>query len=163
MDDLKTIRNRCDILLAAANVSGDAILINKLNKVKEFLKNDNCFVGVDTKTARYNLLRLGYDFDQADEIYNYYNKVEVFSGLLEFSDNEGNLIQVEAMLSPSVEDYYIFDNGLIFKLNNKNNNFYYLSDGKWIYDAELQRKFYDSGYNYDRIFYKKKSSDSPRR
>lgn len=163
MDDLKTIRNRCDVLLAAANVSGDGILINRLNMVKDFLKDDNCFVGVDTKTARYNLLRLGYDFDQADEIYNYYNKVEVFSGLLEFSDNEGNLIQVEAMLSPSVEDYYIFDNGLIFKFNNKNNNFYYLSDGKWIYDAELQRKFYDSGYNYERIYHKKKSNDSPRR
>lgn len=163
MDDLNIIRKRCDILLAAANNCGDKKRFDELKKIKKFLENDKCFMETDEFTVTYTLADLGYTLEQANDIYEYFNRVGILPGLLEYTDNEGNVIQIEAMLSPDVEDYYKFDNGNIFKFDNKKQKFYSLNNGKWVYDAELQRKFYDSGYNYERISYKITKKDSPRR
>lgn len=151
MESLETIRNRCDILLAAAKTSNNEERVELLTRVKEFLKNDNCFVGA--YKYRYYLLALGYDFDQINEVYDYYNDIKVFLGLLEYTDKNGNVCQKEAMLCPSVEIYYIFDNGIIFKLNKNNHMFYSLVDGNWVYDVDVERMFYDAQYNYKPIKY----------
>lgn len=154
MDDLNAIRSRCDLLLAAANVSGDKKRIDKLIEVQNFLKNDNCFNNTDEIDCTYFLLRLGYDFDEAEEIYNSFNKIQTVLGILEYIDKSGKIHQVEAMLCPMTEDYYMFDNGLIFKFDNRSNKFYSLIDGDWVHNGSLQKKFYSSEYNYQRIKYK---------
>ena len=163
MDNLKTVRNRCDVLLAAANVSGDKERINTLLEVQEFLKDDNCFVQADEFKFTYFMLSLGYNFDQLNKIYDYYNNIKTYSGILEYTDGDGNVFQEEAILCPDVEDYYMFDNGLIFKFDNRKNKFYSLIDGEWIYNSNLEKKFYDSEYDYERIQYKIIEKDFPRR
>ena len=154
MDNLNTIRSRCDLLLAAANVSGDKKRVDKLIEVQKFLSDDNCFSSVNEVDCTYFLLRLGYDFDEAKQIYDSFNTVQTVLGVLEYIDKNGNLHQFEAMLCPDVEDYYMFNNGLIFKFNNKSNKFYSLVDGDWVHNGGLQKKFYSSEYDYERIKYK---------
>jgi len=154
MDDLNVIRSKCDMLLAAANMTGDKKRIDKLLEVKKFLKQDNCFTNTNEVDCTYFLLRLGYDFDEAEEIYNRFNNISLVSGILEYVGKDGNLYQIETMLCPEIEDYYMFDNGLIFKFDNKNNKFYSLIDGNWVYNGSLQKKFYSGEYNYERIKYR---------
>lgn len=154
MTNLKKIIERCDVLLAAANMSNDKKRIEQLNEIKKFLSDNNCFVNTDKIKCTYYLLRLGYDFDEADEIYDEFNKVQEFFGVLEYIDSNGKLFMQHAILKPNVEDYFMFDNGIIFKFDNKKNKFYLLLDGEWVYDGSLQRKFYSSEYSYVRLKYK---------
>lgn len=163
MDILQSIRSRCSMLLAAAVINDDKKRIKKLSEIEKFLKNDNCFVGASSIDSMYVLLELGYNLDQVNEIYNSFNQIDVLSGLLEYVDESGNVVSVEALLCPSIEDYYKFKDGMIFKFNKNEQCFYYLIDGKWKYNGELQRKFYDTSYDYDSIGYKIITKDSPRR
>lgn len=154
MSDLKQLRDRCDMLLAAANVSGDTKRINQLNEIKQFLAREDSFLKVDQVKCIYFLVRLGYDFEEANEIYNKFNKIELLPGILEYTDNKGNVFQKEALLCPKIDDYYMFDNGLIFKFDNMEKKFYALINGQWVHDGSIQKKFYSSEYNYERIKYK---------
>lgn len=163
MYDLQTIRDRCNSLLAAAVISGDKKRIDELFEAKKFLEKDDCFVDADELKSMLILCDLGYSLSQTDEIYENFNKVEILLGFLEYIDKDGELIQVEAMLSPSIEDYYKFTDNLIFKFNKKNKKFYSLIDGEWVYDGDLERKFYDAEYDYTSIGYKIVMKDSPRR
>ena len=125
--------------------------IEKLEQYKQFLRNDNCFVGADPVKSLYCLLELGYAPDEIHKIYDYYNKIPTYRGYLKYTDQNGDTIRTEAILRPSVEDYYKFDAGLIFKFDKNNQGYYYLVDGKWKYNGDIQRRFYNLNYDYDSI------------
>lgn len=148
---IDAVRIRYNSTLSEAKRNRNKAKIEKLEQYKQFLKKDDCFVGADPIKSLYCLLELGYNPDEVHKIYDYYNRVPTYRGYLKYVDKNGDTIRTEAILRPSVEDYYKFDTGLIFKFSKNDQGYYYLADGKWKYDGDIQRKFYNLNYDYDSI------------
>lgn len=148
MYSLVTFRSKCDVLLKNAIDEGDQICINKYKKIKSFLSNDDCFKGVDDLFIVYVLDNLGYNINQINEFVDIVKRVELFDGILEYTDSNGNLVQIETLVNPEFEGYYKFNKGPIFKYNSVDKKFYMLVDDTWVYDGGLERKFDDSGSDY---------------
>ena len=56
------------------------------------------------------LENLGYSSYEIKYIYNYFNEYEMVEGMLEYVDDNGNLVQYETSVNLKVESYYKFIN-----------------------------------------------------
>lgn len=148
MDDMMSIRSRCDILLENAIANNDQQRIKQMQAINKFLRNDNCFVAMDKEFCLFLLMQLGYSEEQAIQIYDAFNNVEFYDGTLEYVGDNGELVILNSLLNPEVEEYYRFVRGNVFKYNKMEDKFYAFSNGRWEFDADLERKFYDVGYDY---------------
>ena len=144
-------RNKCDLLLDNAKKNDNQDNVDKYQRIKNFLSDDNCFVGARKIYVSFVLENLGYNDDEIKNIYNNFNGYEMVEGTLEYVDNNGNLVQYETLVNPKVESYYKFDNGSIFKYNAIEKDYYLLFDDKWVYDGSIQKKIDDLGYDYDLV------------
>lgn len=149
--NIDDFRNKCDILLENAKKNGNQDVISRFERIEKFLSDDNCFVGARKVFVYFVLENLGYNDDEIKNIYNYYNGYEMFDGILEFVDDNGELIQIKTLVNPKIESYYKFVKGPVFKYNTIERDYYYLFDGKWIYDGGLQMKIDNLEYDYDLI------------
>ena len=148
MYSLDTFRSKCDVLLKDAVDKGDQVSIDKYSEIKSILSSDDCFRNVDNLFIVYVLDSLGYNIDQINEFLDIAKQIELFDGILEYTDNNGNLVQIETLVNPEFEGYYKFNKGPIFKYNSVDKKFYMLVDNTWIYDGGLERRFEDSGSDY---------------
>ena len=105
MHSLDMFRNKCDVLLKDAIDKGDQICIDKYNKIKKILSSDDCFKDVDDLFIVYVLDNLGYNIDQINEFVDIAKQIELFDGILEYTDNNGNLVQIETLVNPEFEGY----------------------------------------------------------
>ena len=148
MYNLDTFRSKCDVLLKDAVDKGEQGSIDKYSEIKNFLSSDDCFRNADNLSIVYVLDSLGYNIDQTNEFLDIVKQIELFDGILEYTDNNGNLVQIETLVNPRFEGYYKFNKGPIFKYNSVDKKFYMLVDDIWVYDGGLDRRFDDSGSDY---------------
>lgn len=151
MYNVDEFRKKCDLLLDNAEKDGNQDCVDKFQRIKKFLSDDNCFVGARKVFVSFVLENLGYSDDEIKNIYNYFNGYEMVEGMLEYVDDNGNLVQYETLVNPKIESYYKFVKGSIFKYNAIENDYYSLFDDRWVYDGSIQRKIDDLGYDYDSI------------
>ena len=151
MYSVDMFRNKCDLLLDNAKKNGNQDSVDRFQKIKNFLFDDNCFVGARKIYVSFVLENLGYNDDEIKNIYNYINEYEMVEGILEYVSEDGNLVQYETLVNPKVECYYKFVNGSIFKYNAIEKDYYLLFDDKWVYDGSIQKKIDDLGYDYDLV------------
>ena len=142
---------KCDLLLDRAKKDDTQQIIDKFERIKQFLSDDNCFVGARKIFVSFVLGNLGYNNDEIAKIYSYFNGYEMVEGILEYVDDNGEIVQLETLVNPKIECYYRFAKGSVFKYNVIERDYYSFFDGRWIYDGDLQKKIEDLGYDYDLI------------
>lgn len=152
MINLETIRTRCDEYLNAAIAQGDESRIARLQLLAELLAEDDCFSYRKLPRIQSKVIvNLKLTVEEASEFLKYLENRTKAPGVLYVKGSDGREHPVEAMLDTERESYYCFTHGPICKQQFYGDNFYdtyALQDGKWVYDASLERMFIDTGYDY---------------
>lgn len=155
MDEL---RQKCEECLQEAICRQDEELIERLCLDKQLLQDDDFFKAADYLRVIFIMDDMGFTTKQAIELFNHYNPRKIVRGRLRCRENGGIYLTEEVDLQPDCESYYQFEDGTVFKAVN-DSDFYWLCDGCWEYDGDLQRKIYDAQYEYSTIGYQLSEND----
>ena len=158
MITLEQILEDCDRALRIATESGDALRVERLLKCKARFSDGKWF---KRKTVADDTLWLGfcldYPIDKIIKIREYLEDSFKVKGILYVLGSDGREYPEEVILDPEVEGYYQFlPHGPVCKIVTVNENVsqtYKLWDGEWVYDASLEKKFDDPGYDYETLRY----------
>ena len=154
MLDLERIRTRCREQLAQAEAEENEKMILRFRAIRQALQEDDCF----SNRRKREKIRLAFiawlDFplQEKEEFLKKMEDAARRPGILLCPVGNGKTVQVNAILDPEIEDYYQFSNGIICKIREET-SFYYLRDGKWICDGDLQRWFEDPQYCCESLRY----------
>lgn len=150
LPDLYTLRRKCKELYSEAVRSEDWQKACRLSFIQGYLRHDDCLLRRNWhQLAPSNFLPdLGYSREAILAAEERIEEKAKFKGKLQYTDKEGNVYTREAILDPDVEEYYAFEHFGFFKIH-KSMGFYSLNwDGEWEFDAEAERRYYDTQYDY---------------
>ena len=158
MITVEQILEDCERELRAAKETGDARRIGRLLKCKARFSDGK---GFNRKTVSDDALLLGacfdYPVDKIIKIREYLEDSFKVKGILYVLDRDGREYPEEVILDPEVEGYFQFlPHGPVCKIVTVNEHVartYSLCDGKWEYDASLEKRFDDPGYDYETLRY----------
>ena len=158
MITVEQILEDCERELQIARENGDARKIDLLLECKERFSDGK---GFNRKTVSDDTLFLAacfdYPIDKIIKIREYLEDSFKVKGILYVLGRDGREYPEEVILDPEVEGYYQFlPHGPVCKIVSENKyvfQTYSLCDGKWVYDASLEKKFDDPGYDYETLRY----------
>lgn len=158
MITVEQILEDCDRALRIATESGDALRVERLLKCKARFSDGK---GFRRKTVWQDLTLLAvcfdYSVDKFRELQEYLEDSFKVKGILYVLGSDGREYPEEVILDPEVERYYQFlKHGPVCKIVTVNERVYQtykLCDGEWVYDASLEKKFDDLGYDYETLRY----------
>ena len=158
MITVEQILEACDRELPIAWEHGDALKVKRLLECKARFSNGK---GFQRKTVWVDLTLLAVCFDYSiDEFIKIQESLEdsfKVKGILYTFGPDGREYPEKVILDPEVEGYYQFlPHGPVCKIVTVNeyvSQTYRLRDGKWVYDASLEKKFDDPGYDYETLRY----------
>lgn len=148
---LDEIRKQCNEQLKKAIEEQNWEKALFLSEIKGYIRRDDC---LDRKNWRYFrplvfIGYLGYSLTSIIEAEEQIREMLRFKGKLQYVDKKGKVYSREAMLDPEEEEYYFFENFGFVKIRTW--NFYSLNNkGKWEYDVDAERRYYDAQYTYHR-------------
>ena len=154
MMNLNDLRARCDALLEQVLEGDDEAYAERLWELRERLEKKNCLSrGNLSSTWKAAVKELKLTFSEQTELQAFIRQGEPVPGWLQFTDREGRQHRWEAPLDPLNESYFMLWGSVICKERwiGEFSETYVLKDGRWVYDASLERILTDTGYSLNSL------------
>ncbi len=151
MYELEELQRRCIDKMRQILAENKLDMLPRYEDCWKLLQHRSWYADMEESNIRLILWRLGYSMKQGSEFVNTIAKPLQIRGHLIRSREDGTIFLTEAPLNPGAEEYYEFDDGLVFMYRNR--SYYCLRNGEWVYNAGLERMVGDAQYGYHRLSY----------